>query len=225
MFPDDAQCGAMLSSMRRERLDEAAQHDSSNNHFRCPRLRALGRIDHCAIVVNDGAGCQARHIDMRFRENVLHLLPCGQKVVGNDPAVAAPPNRFSAHDHASLPTASFPEPGQAGGEGGCQGVVCVVPKAAHSPIGIGRRLGAARPSPQAAELGNMLVADLARLQRSGKCFQIKLRVGARPRYRPYVDNVVDAGLPQQIDKFGDRPGRMAYGVKGVRVIAPTGEAA
>jgi hypothetical protein len=71
----------------------------------------------------------------------------------------------------------------------------------------------------------MLVADLPRLQRFRKALLIELRVGARPRHRPYVDNDDDAGLPQEIDKFGDRPGRVAYGEKGVRVIAPTGEAA
>jgi hypothetical protein len=162
---------------------------------------------------------------MRFPENVLHLLPCGQKVVGNDPAVAAPPNRFSAHGHATLLTAALPEPSQAGGEGGCQSVVRIVPKAAHSPIGIWRGLSVARLPPQAAELGDMLIADLPRRQRFGEALLIELRVGARPRYRPYVDNQVDAGLPQEIDKFDDRPGRVAYGEKGVRVIAPTGEGA
>ena len=48
---------------------------------------------------------------MRFPENVHHLLASGEKVVGNDPAVAAPPDRFSAHDRAAVLTASFPEPG------------------------------------------------------------------------------------------------------------------
>ena len=162
---------------------------------------------------------------MRFPENVHHLLVRSEKVVGNDPAVAAPPDRFGAHDHAPVLTASFPEPRQAGGEGGRQGVVRIVPKAAHPPIGIGRGLSAARPSPQAAEFGDMLVADLPRLQRSRECFLIELRVGARPRHRPYVDNAVDAGLPQEIDKFDDRPGRVAYGEKGVRVVAPDGEGA
>src|ERR1700719_2899833 len=88
-----------------------------------------------------------------------------KKVVGNDPAVAAPPDRFSAHDHAPMLGAAFPEPRQAGGEGGCQGVVRIVPKAAHSPIGVGRGLSAVRHSPQAAELGDMLIADLPRRQR------------------------------------------------------------
>jgi hypothetical protein len=184
------------------------------------RLWALG-INHRPVAPNDGAGCQARYLDMRFSQNVVHLFGCGQKVVGNDPAVATPPDRFSAHDHAAMLAAAFPEPGQAGGEGDCQGVVRIVPKAAHAPIGVGRRLSAARLSAQAAELGDMLIADLPRRQRFGKALLIELRVGARPRYRSYVDNEVDAGLPQEIDKFNDRPGRVAYGEKGVRVLAPT----
>jgi hypothetical protein len=184
-----------------------------------------GGIDHRPIVANDCAGCQARHIDMRFPENVHHLLACGEKVVGNDPAVAAPPDRFSAHDHAPVLTASFPEPGQAGGEGGCQGVVRIVSKAAHSPIGVGRGFSAARLSPQAAEPGDMLVADLPWRQRFGEALLIELRVGARPRHRPYVDNEVDTGLLQEIGKFDDRPGRVAYGEKRVRVAAPTDEGA
>ncbi len=160
---------------------------------------------------------------MRFPENVHHLLACGEKVVGNDPAVAAPPDRFSAHDHAPVLATSFPEPGQAGGEGGCQCVVRIVPKAAHSPISIQRGLSAARLSSEAAELGDMLIADLPWRQRFREALLIELRVGARPRHRPYVDNEVDAGLLQEIGKFDDRPGRVAYGEKRARVAAPTDE--
>jgi len=160
---------------------------------------------------------------MRFSENVHHLRACGEKVVGNDPAVAAPPDRFSAHDHAPVLTTSFPEPGQACGEGGCQGVVRIVPKAAHLPISIQRGFGAARLSAQATELGDMLVADLPRRQRFGQALLVELRVGARPRHRPYVDNEVDAGVLQETGKFDDRPGRVAYGEKGVRGAAPTDE--
>ena len=162
---------------------------------------------------------------MRFPENVLHLLTRGEKVVGDDPAVTAPPDRFRAHDHALMLATSLPELDKTGGEGGCQGVVRIVPKAPHSPIGIGRGFGAARLSPQAAELGDMLVADLPWRQRFREALLIELRIGARPRYRPYVDHEVDTGLPQQIDKLDDRPGRVAYGEKAVRVIAPTGQGA
>jgi hypothetical protein len=132
-----------------------------------------------------------------------------------------PPDCFSAHDHAPLLTTSFPEPGQAGGEGGCEGVVRIVSKAAHAPISIGRGFSAARLSPQAAEFGDMLVADLPRRQRFREALLIELRVGTRPRHRPYVDNEVDAGLLQEIGKFDDRPGRVAYGEKRARVAAPS----
>ena len=71
----------------------------------------------------------------------------------------------------------------------------------------------------------MLVADLPRRQRFREALLIELRVSARPRHRPYVDNEVDAGVLQEIGKFDDRPGRVAYGEKGVRVIAPMDEAA
>ena len=66
----------------------------------------------------------------------------------------------------------------------------------------------------------MLVPDLESGQRSRERFLIELRIGARPGHRPYVDNEADTGLPQEIDKFDDRPGRVAYGEKGVRVGAP-----
>jgi hypothetical protein len=42
-------------------------------------------------------------------------------------------DRFSAHDHAPVFTAAFPQPGDSSGEGGCKAVVRIVPKAAHSP--------------------------------------------------------------------------------------------
>ena len=140
-------------------------------------LRTLSWIDYRPIVANDGAGCQACQIDMRFCENVHHLLACGQKVVGDDPAVAAPPDRFGAHDHAPLFRAAFPEPRQAGSERRRQSVVCVVTKAAYSPIGIGRGFRVAWLSAAAPELADMLVTDLKRGQHFRECFLIELRVG------------------------------------------------
>lgn len=121
-----------------------------------------------------------------------YLFACGKKVVGDDPSVAPPPNRFGAHDYTSLLTASFPEPRQADGKGYRQRIVCIVLKAAHSPIGIGRGFRVVRLPPAAAKFGDMLVADLPRLQRFREGLLIELRIGARPRYRPYVDNEADA---------------------------------
>ena len=66
----------------------------------------------------------------------------------------------------------------------------------------------------------MLVTDLKGRQRQGERFLIELRVGARAGHRPYVDHQSDARLAQEIDKFDDRPGRVAYREKGARDVSP-----
>jgi hypothetical protein len=67
----------------------------------------------------------------------------------------------------------------------------------------------------------MLIADLPRRQHFGEALLIELRVGTRPAHRSDVDNETDARLSQEIDKFVGRPGRVAYGEKGVRGVAPS----
>src|ERR1700730_7981446 len=66
----------------------------------------------------------------------------------------------------------------------------------------------------------MLITDLPRRQRFRKALLIELRVGTRSRDGSHVDNEIDSGLLQQIGKFDDRPGRVAYGEKAIR-LAPT----
>ena len=63
----------------------------------------------------------------------------------------------------------------------------------------------------------MFIADLPRRQRFGKAVAVELRIGMGSRHRPHVDDEIDAGLPEQIDEFGDRPGGMADGEECVRV--------
>jgi len=61
----------------------------------------------------------------------------------------------------------------------------------------------------------MLITDLPRCQSVRKALLIELRVGARSRDGSHVDNEIDSELLQQIGKFDDRSGRVAYGEKGV----------
>jgi hypothetical protein len=63
----------------------------------------------------------------------------------------------------------------------------------------------------------MFIADPPRRQRFGKAAGVELRIGTGSRHRPHVDDEIDAGLPEQIDEFGDRPGGMADGEECVRV--------
>lgn len=155
-------------------------------------------------------------VDMRCPEDVHNAFACGEEIVRDDPPVAAPPDGLGTHDRASVLATSLSELHQTRRERRRQRVVRIIAKAAHPPISVGRRFCAAYLSTETTKFADMLVADLPRRQRFGKAFAIELRIGARSRYRPYVDNQVDAGPPKQIDEFDDRPGRMAYGEKGAR---------
>jgi hypothetical protein len=63
----------------------------------------------------------------------------------------------------------------------------------------------------------MFIADLPRRRRFGKTVAVELWIGTGSRHRPHVNDEIDAGLPEQLDEFGDRPGRMANGEERVRV--------
>jgi hypothetical protein len=125
------QCGSSDQSIGRG--DQACQ---GKTVITSSRPRTFSGIDDRSIIAKDGAGRQVCLIDMRRPEDVHHLLSCGEKVIGNDPPMASPPDRFRAHNRASVPAAPLPEPRHATGEGRRQGIVRIVAKAAYPPIGI-----------------------------------------------------------------------------------------
>jgi hypothetical protein len=86
------------------------------------RPRTFSGIVDRSVIAKNGAGRQVCLINVRRPEDVHHALSCGEKVVGNDPPMAAPPDRFRA-DRASVHAAPFPEPRHACGEGRRQGIV------------------------------------------------------------------------------------------------------
>lgn len=59
----------------------------------------------------------------------------------------------------------------------------------------------------------MDVSDLKTLQLARKMFPIELRVGARARYTPDIDDKLDLRGAKKIHELGDRPGRMPDGEK------------
>ena len=96
-------------------------------------------------------------------------------------------------------------------KGARQRVVGEIAKAVDLPIAIGRWGRVTRLAAQAAEFGDVDVADLRRRETVRQAIAIELRVGARARDRAHVDDEIDGRFPQQIDKCFDRPGRMADG--------------
>jgi len=124
------------------------------------RLGTFSRINDRAIITNDGARRQARLVDMVRPENVPHTLSDGQEIVGDDAAVAAPPNRFRAHDRASLSTAPLSQARETHSKRLCQGIIRIVAKTAHPPVGIWRRFREIDHSPMTTQFGDMLIADV-----------------------------------------------------------------
>lgn len=98
------------------------------------RLRLFGGISDSSVVVYDRAGSQVCLIDVRTPEYVEYALTRRQEIVGDDPAVATPPDGFRAHDGASVLATPLPEPSKTRGEGHRQRIVRVITKAAHPPV-------------------------------------------------------------------------------------------
>lgn len=174
-------------------------------------------IDDCSISSHDSTGCQAGLAHMFCPKDMHHALAFAYQVVGYDAAVAPPPDGFRAHDRGAVLDAKFSQACQACSERPREGIVRIVAKTAHAPIGVGGWLQPARLTSKSAKLGDMLIADLPQRQRFLKTFTIKLRICARARYRPHIDNKIDARLPKKIDEFNDCPGRVTYGEEAVRV--------
>jgi len=131
--------------------------------------------------------------------------------------MTAPPDGLGAHDCTPVLVAQFPQSRKACSKALRQGIVGIVTKAAHPPIGIWGGFAATRLSAKAAKFRDVFIADLPRRQCFREAVAIELRIGARPRHRSHVDHEIDAGFPEEIDEIGDRPGRMADGEERVRV--------
>src|SRR4029077_16269757 len=61
----------------------------------------LGCVDQVTVGLHSRRGGDVRFFYMVGSENVKHLLPCRQQVVGDDASVTAPPHGFRAHDRAA----------------------------------------------------------------------------------------------------------------------------
>ena len=67
------------------------------------------------------------------------------------------------------------------------------------------------PAAETAERREVIVGDVKFGKREGKRFAIVLRVRARSRHGPDIDNKRDIRLLQQIHEFRERPRRMSDG--------------
>src|SRR5690349_7732766 len=62
----------------------------------------------------------------------------------------------------------------------------------------------------------MLISDPPRRQRCRKAVFVELRIGARARHRPHIDNEIDTRFLKKFSELDDRTRGMAYGEEAVR---------
>src|SRR5262245_28331050 len=96
------------------------------------------------------------------------------------------------------------------------GVIGVIMKALIGPERVRFRRNIAALASQPAKRGYTVVLDLMNCQRLRECVSAELRVSQRSRDRANIDDEPNTGMPQQIDKFSDGPGRMADGEERLR---------
>ena len=152
-----------------------------------------------------------RRLDVAFAENVKDLFARSDEIVRNNPAMASPPDGLGAHHGRPRRMSGLAQDFRALSESprswrsrrNCESSRC--PRRRWSRAR--RRAGSA----QAAERSQMPIADLEFRQRGGKNVTIELRVGARARHGPHVDDEPDLRLPQQRRKRLGRARGMADG--------------
>ena len=126
--------------------------------------------------MRDGSWCKARWIDCPRPEYVKHSLVRCEKIVRNDPAVAAPPYHFSAH-HGTAPGApQLPQLGEAQMETAAHRVVGIVVETLIFPIPVYAWWNVLRVRTSTSQLRNIFVSDVKARQCLRKCIAIVLRI-------------------------------------------------
>ena len=92
------------------------------------------RIEHLPVHQNSRTGRDRRGDDLTQAHDVLDARAASQKVVGDDPAVTAPPDRFGAHDRASCMASELSQFVQPHAKFFRLRVVGVIPECRNTPV-------------------------------------------------------------------------------------------
>src|SRR5207344_86050 len=97
------------------------------------------RIGDDAIASNDGGLRELSRLRLALSHDVDHRFARSEKVISDDPAMAAPPHRLGAHDGASLRLAEAAEFQEAGVKSRRRRVVGVIAEILVLPKAVRRR--------------------------------------------------------------------------------------
>src|SRR4029079_3948262 len=139
------------------------------------------RINDGAIGLRNCARGKPRLIDMVRVKNVEYVFASANKIIGNDPPVAPPPNGFCTHDRSAPIMPAILELSQTLMELLRHCVIRVVSETEVVPEKVGRNIDS-RPISQSAKRSHVGIPYLNHSQLFGQCFSVELRVGAGARY-------------------------------------------
>lgn len=114
--------------------------------------------------------------------------------------MTSPPQSFSAHDDAALGMSKLAQSPEPGPKALAHGIIRVVVKALVLPERIGDRRHFWLLVAQTSESGDVLVSDPECGQRCREKIAVVLRIVARTRNGPNVDNEMYVRAPEQPDE-------------------------
>jgi hypothetical protein len=97
-----------------------------------------GGIRQTTVGADFRAFAESGSLDLSRRHQVHDVVPCRQEVVSDDPAMAAPPERFGTHQGQALYFSELLEITQRRLEFVPEGIVSVIVKGPYAPEGIHR---------------------------------------------------------------------------------------
>lgn len=163
-----------------------------------------GRIYKRPVRQHTRARRKLRRVDLVEPHDVHHRNALRQQVIGNDAAVAAPPNSFGTHDGAAIVMGQRAQLIQSRSECfGC-GVIGIVSEGGDLPECIERWRRALLPVPQTAKSRQMSVGYSSTGERFGESLGVELRICPRARDRTHIDEQIDGYLLEQSQEFANR---------------------
>lgn len=160
---------------------------------------------------------EVRDRDIIRAENMKNRLALREQIVGDDAAMATPPNRFRTHISETMPSPEIDEFRQSFAEILTHRVIGIVAKAGVRPEAIGRNEFALIPSP--TQRHDVAIRDAIGREGITESLDIELRVGAGARKRSHINEKINPGFLKQGNEIFERSGRMSNRVKWIHNCA------
>lgn len=134
-----------------------------------------------------------------------------EKIIGDDAAVASPPDRFRTHQREALVAAKSHQFFESGGKFTTQCVVGIVVKTLHTPQRVDAFVDARLLRSPPTQGGPVAITDLHASQVFRQPVDIIGGIGSRSGKCPDVDQHANSSDAQHVEEFVERPARMTDG--------------